>query len=296
MENLRSQLHASKNKRSGVGKLAICYKNDAKVGRTGAAVFLSCGERNKLISAHLPWIKLVVHRIAARLPRWIDCNDLLNTGILGLLDAASRFDARQKVQFKTYAELRIRGAIFDSLREMDWIPRSLRQKEKMLKRTSNELSQKLGREAEEKEMARALKMKTGEYQVLREEVRRASFGHFQYAVKAANNEKSEIESSDLIEFVPAGDDTNPHLICERAEMRRFIAGLIEVLPRKERLVLTLYYHEELSMKEIGSILGVNESRVSQLRQKALFLLRRRLLNVRPEMREPSSPHASARNS
>ncbi|MDD5544875.1 MAG: FliA/WhiG family RNA polymerase sigma factor [Acidobacteriia bacterium] len=255
-----------------------------------AAPLITRSERNKLVAAHLPWIRLVVHRMASRLPRWMDSNDLLNTGILGLLDAASRFDVRQKVQFKTYAELRIRGAIFDSLREMDWVPRSLRQKEKKWKKASGELAQKLGREAEEKEMAKALGMKTAEYQVFREEVRQVSFGHFQPAV---SNDKDGDEATDLLEFVPAGDQSNPHLICERSEMRRLVAGLIEALPRKERLVLTLYYYEQLSMKEIGSILGVNESRVSQLRQKALFLLRRRMLNSHPPIGTPSSLIASA---
>lgn len=218
-----------------------------------------------------------------RLPKWIDSNDLVNTGVIGLLDAASKYDLAHNVQFKTYAEVRIRGAILDSLRRLDWAPRSLRHKERLLERTTGELTKKLGRAAEDKEIARAMGLKLDGYQKMLDEVKGLNFGHFQPVI---SSEKESGESKELIEFVPAGEDSDPHLTCERSEWRQLLGGLIHSLPRKERIVVTLYYYEELSMKEIGSVLRVNESRVSQLRQKAMFLLRRRLKNAVPEMRNP----------
>ncbi|MBZ5552625.1 MAG: FliA/WhiG family RNA polymerase sigma factor [Acidobacteriia bacterium] len=239
-------------------------------------------QREQLVLTHLPLIRFIAHRIAMRLPKWIDSNDLINTGVLGLLDAASKYDVAHNVQFKTYAELRIRGAILDSLRRLDWAPRSLRQKERLLERTTGELSKKLGRAAEDREIAHALGLKLDGYQRMLDEVKGLNFGSFQPVV---TNDKDGGEAKDLIEFLPASENSDPHLICERSEWRRLLGGLINSLPRKERLVVALYYYEELSMKEIGTVLHVNESRVSQLRQKAMFLLRRRLKNSVPEMRQ-----------
>lgn len=215
-----------------------------------------------------------------RLPQWIDSKDLFNTGVLGLLDAASKYDPSHKVQFKTYAELRIRGEIIDSLRQMDWVPRSLRQKERQIENVRTRLTQKLCREPEEKEIASALGVKLEDYQRVRGEVRGVAFGHFQPVVAST---REGDESADLIEFVPADEGSSPHLLCERSEMRRIFGRLINTLPRKERLVVTLYYYEELSMKDISRLLHVNESRVSQLHHKAIFLLKRKLNSVAPEI-------------
>jgi RNA polymerase sigma factor FliA len=271
----------SKNGRSDVRNMTFRQNNIAQPFGRGVQIPKSRKQREQLVLTHLPLIRFIAHRIAMRLPKWIDSNDLINTGVLGLLDAASKFDSAFNVQFKTYAELRIRGAILDSLRRLDWAPRSLRQKERLLEHTTGELTKKLGREAEDREVARAMGLKLAGYQRMVNEVKGLSFGHFQPVV---NNETEGGEARDTIEFVPAGENTDPHLICERSEWRRVLGGLIGSLPRKERLVVSLYYYEELSMKEIGKVLHVNESRVSQLRNKAMFLLRRRLKNAVPEMR------------
>lgn len=233
-------------------------------------------QRELLVLKHLPLIRFIVHRMAVRLPRWIDSKDLINTGILGLLDAATKYDSSHNVLFKTYAELRIRGAILDSLRRLDWVPRSLRQKERTLERTRGELEKRLGREADEKEIAHAMGLKLREYRAMSEEVKSMSFGHFR---PAPANKETTTGAVDPIEFLPAGKESDPYLVCERSEMRRILGQLIDTLRGKERMVISLYYYEELSMKEIGSILHVNESRVSQLRQKAMFHLRRRLKNT-----------------
>lgn len=230
--------------------------------------------------SHLPLIRFIVHRIASRLPRWVDSNDLINTGVLGLLDAAAKYDSTRNVQFKTYAELRIRGAILDSLRQLDWAPRSLRQKEKMMERANDEVTKQLGRKAEDQEVAQAMGLQLDEYRKMVNEVKSVSFGQFKSVVATAEQQGAP---SDLLEFIPAEEDTNPHLICERSEMRQVLGKLIDGLPRKERLVVALYYYEDLSMKEIGRVLRVNESRVSQIRQKAMFLLRRRMKSAVPDL-------------
>lgn len=278
----RRELRTSKNERHGVNNMTFHKNHIRSFTPVTPQSLRSRKQREQLVLSHLPLIRFIVHRIAIRLPKWIDSNDLINTGVLGLLDAASKYDVAHNVQFKTYAELRIRGAILDSLRRLDWAPRSLRQKERLLQRTTGELSKKLGREAEDREIAHALGLKLDGYQRMLDEVKGLSFGSFQPVV---TNEKDGGEGKDLIEFLPASDSADPHLICERSEWRRLLGGLIASLPRKERLVVTLYYYEELSMKEIGTVLHVNESRVSQLRQKAMFLLRRRLKNSVPEMRQ-----------
>jgi RNA polymerase sigma factor for flagellar operon FliA len=277
----RRETRTSKNGRNGVRNMTFSHINIGMPSGRTPQFSKSRKQREQLVLAHLPLIRFIVYRIALRLPKWIDSNDLVNTGVLGLLDAASKFDSSHNVQFKTYAELRIRGAILDSLRRLDWAPRSLRQKERLLERTTGELTKKLGREVEDREVARALGLKLDGYQRMLDEVKGLTFGHFQPVI---NNEAEGGEARDLLEFVPAAENTDPHLICERSEWRRLLGGLISSLPRKERLVVTLYYYEELSMKEIGKVLHVNESRVSQLRHKAMFLLRRRMKNTIPEMR------------
>jgi RNA polymerase sigma factor for flagellar operon FliA len=277
----RNAPQLSRNRRVAV-KFATSRQTRNDIARLRIAPsFRSQRQKKQLIMRHLPLIKFVVHRIATRLPKSVDSNDLINTGVLGLIDAATKFDASHNVQFKTYAELRIRGAILDSLRQLDWAPRSLRQKGRLLERATSELTQRLGREAEDKEVASALGLKMDDFQKMRNDVKGISFGQFQ---SASSGEKDDGESRDLIEFVPADGSSNPHLTCERSEMRQLLGQLVGTLPRKERLVVALYYYEELSMKEIGSILLVNESRVSQLHQKAMFLLKRRMKNTLPELR------------
>jgi RNA polymerase sigma factor FliA len=277
----RRELQTSKNERHSVNNMTLRQDHIGSVTLGMPQILRSRKQREQLVLTHLPLIRFIAHRIAMRLPKWIDSNDLINTGVLGLLDAASKYDVAHNVQFKTYAELRIRGAILDSLRRSDWAPRSLRQKERLLERTTGELSKKLGRQAEDREIAHALGLKLVGYQRMLDEVKGLTFGSFQPVVM---NEKDGGEGKDLIEFLPASESSDPHLTCERSEWRRLLGGLINSLPRKERLVVTLYYYEELSMKEIGTVLHVNESRVSQLRQKAMFLLRKRLKNSVPEMR------------
>ena len=270
------RLLVSRNSRCPVRNRTIRQKSDGRSTKNYAPGLRFRKQREQLVVNHLPLIRLIVHRLASRLPKWIDSADLINTGVIGLMDAVTKFDVSHNVQFKTYAELRIRGAILDSLRNMDWAPRSWRQKERMIQQTTDELTQKLGRGAEDKEIAQAMGMGLRDYQKMLDEVKGVTFGNFQ---RPSRQEGSEDSMMDPIEFVPADEETSPHRICERSEMRGILGRFIDDLPEKERLVVSLYYYEELSMSEIGRILRVNESRVSQIHHKAMFSLRRRLKNV-----------------
>ncbi len=271
----------SKNGLSSVRKRTIRHIFDAPKKDGRSHLMRSKAARERLVATHLPLIRFIVHRMASRLPRFVEAGDLINTGVVGLFDAASRFDSSRRVQFKTFAELRIRGAILDSLRQMDWAPRSLRRKGRLMEETREKLSHQFGRNAEDQEMARAMGMNLSEYQRAADQVRSLSLGQFHVV---GSHENGDGEPTDVLEFVPADDAYSPHIICEKSEMRRRLAQIIDTLPKKERLVVALYYYEELSMKQIGCVLKVNESRVSQIMQKALFLLRRRLKNRIPEIR------------
>jgi RNA polymerase sigma factor for flagellar operon FliA len=192
-------------------------------------------------------------------------SDLTQAGIVGLLDAADKFDRTKGVQFRTYAELRIRGAILDSLRNLDWIPRSVRRLRRELQSAESRLQARLGRKATDDELASALEVSLVAIQKAQERVRRSEIAsqpteNFDRVVARAIDQSSP----------------NPQELLERGEIIAVLARAIEKLPARERLVLSLYYHEELTMKEVGSVLGVNESRVSQIHGKAVETLRRRL--------------------
>jgi len=232
-------------------------------------------DRERLVRETLPLVARVAGAIGARLPHSVEMSDLTQAGVLGLLDAAEKFDQAKGVRFRTYAELRIRGAILDSLRSLDWVPRSLRRQRRELMRAESRLEAKLGRKATDEELASEMQLSLPALEAAREQVRRvevASFG---------------AESFDRVAALAVDPRSpNPHELLERHEIESLLARAIENLPARERLVLTLYYHEELTMKEVGGILGVNESRVSQIHSKAVSKLRLRLrrdLRPRPSL-------------
>ena len=223
-------------------------------------------ERETLIVETLPLIKHIAHRVATKLPTSIEMRDLINAGVLGLLDAVDKFDPERNVKFKTYAEVRIRGAIIDSLRSLDWAPRSLRKKGKDLERTYADLSQKLGRPATDEEVSEAMGEDLANFHALLDQLHGLTIGSFE------NMGDSEDSGSN-----------DPYARFESNEITDLLGEAIEELPEKERLVLSLYYYEEFTMKEIGTLLGVNESRVSQLHTKATLRLRARLAKVVPNV-------------
>src|SRR6201997_1451091 len=233
-------------------------------------------ERDVLINETLPLIKHIAHRVATRLPANIEIRDLINAGVLGLLDAVEKFDPERNVKFKTYAEVRIRGAILDSLRNLDWAPRSLRKKSKDLERTYSDLTQKLGRPATDEEVSEAMGENMEDFHALVDQLHGLTIGSFE-------NLGDADDSENYINYYPDDGSNDPYAKFESNELTALLAEAIEDLPEKERLVLSLYYYEEFTMKEIGALLGVNESRVSQLHTKATLRLRTKLSKMVPDV-------------
>jgi len=235
-------------------------------------------ERDQLILEHLPQIKYIAQRISTKLPSHIELNDLVSAGVLGLLDAIEKFDPGRGVKFKTYAELRIKGAILDSLRNLDWAPRSLRKKSKDLERVYKDLEQKHGRPASDREVCEALGITLEEYYELIDQIKGLNLGSFQELASPDDDKNAE----PLVKYVPDSPQLDPFFVFHKSEIRDLLAGAIDTLPKKERLVVSLYYYDELTMKEIGKVLGVNESRVSQLHTKAMLRLRTKLRRVKDQ--------------
>lgn len=232
-------------------------------------------QRDELILEHLPQIKYIAQRISAKLPSHVELNDLVSAGILGLLDAIEKFDPNRGVKFKTYAELRIKGAILDSLRNLDWAPRSLRKKSKDLERVYRELEQRLGRPATDKEVCEAMEITLEEFYELVDQIKGLNLGSFQ----ELSSQDEDKNSEPLVKYVPDAPQMDPFFVFHKSEIQGILSTAIDTLPKKERLVVSLYYFDELTMKEIGKVLGVNESRVSQLHTKAMLRLRTKLRKV-----------------
>jgi RNA polymerase sigma factor FliA len=231
--------------------------------------------RDELILEHLPQIKYIAQRISAKLPSHVELNDLVSAGILGLLDAIEKFDPNRGVKFKTYAELRIKGAILDSLRNLDWAPRSLRKKSKDLERVYRELEQRLGRPATDKEVCEAMEISLEEFYELVDQIKGLNLGSFQ----ELSSQDEDKNSEPLVKYVPDAPQMDPFFVFHKSEIQAILSTAIDTLPKKERLVVSLYYFDEMTMKEIGKVLGVNESRVSQLHTKAMLRLRTKLRKV-----------------
>ncbi len=226
--------------------------------------------REQIIKDYVPLVKFVAHRIASRLPSHVELDDLINSGILGLMDAIEKFEPARNIKFKTYAELRVKGAILDGLRELDWVPRSLRRKKKDIEVAYHSLEQQMGRAATDEEVAAHLGVPLEELHKNLDELKGVTLGTF-----VEVGEDGEGES--LISFVPDPDAEDPHQTFQASEIKEILKDAMEVLPKKEKFVVQLYYFDELTMKEIGTLLNITESRVSQLHTKAMLRLRGKLL-------------------
>ncbi len=224
-------------------------------------------KNEELILKYAPLIKYIANRIAARLPMHIDIQDMINSGVLGLMDAIEKFDPEKGVKFETYAEYRIKGAILDSLRAMDWVPRSVRKVATMLDNTQSDLEKKLGRPATEEEVADAMDVEVDKLHKIVNRVSNVSMVSLERETKHNNNRTT------LLDKLMDEDMESPFERLDSEEMRSFLADTIERLPKKERVVISLYYYKELTMKEIGTILKLTESRVSQIHTKAVIRLR-----------------------
>jgi RNA polymerase sigma factor for flagellar operon FliA len=231
-------------------------------------------ERDLLLLEHLPTVRYLARRIHERLPQHVELDDLVSAGVVGLIDASSKFDHTKKVQFKSYAQFRIRGAILDSLRTLDWSPRELRRKGRAVEEAIRSVTQRVGRAPSEQEIAKEMELTLAEYQLLLGDLKGLEIG-------SLHMERSEDSGDEELAYIPGSPEDDPLFRCLKGEMKQRLAEAIDELPEKERMVLTLYYYEELTMKEIGLTLGVVESRVSQIHSSAVVRLRAALANLRP---------------
>src|SRR5437667_6893107 len=236
----------------------------------GCGGLLAVAERERVLMLQLPQVRYLARRIHERLPRHVPLEDLVHAGVVGLIDALGKFDQSKHVQFSSYAKFRIRGAILDSLRELDWSPRELRRKGRMLEETYSILSGKLGRAPNESEIARELGLELRELQSLLAELDGLELSSLR--VESPRDGKEE----DLTDRVSGAPEETPFLFCLRSEMKGLLSQAIGELAEKEQRVLSLYYYEELTMREVGEVLGIGESRVSQIHSLAMVRLRARL--------------------
>jgi len=223
-------------------------------------------ERDRLVLEHVGLVKALAHRLAQRLPSQVEMSDLVSVGVLGLIDAASRYRQSMGVPFDAFARRRVQGAMLDALRDLDWAPRSLRKMRRDLDSTIARLRHQLGREPEENELAAAMDLSGEAYTKVLEQLRTLELG----AVRQL--EATTPEGLSMLELC-IDPDEGPHAQLERTELKGYLARAIMELPERERQILALYYEEELTMAEIGQVIGVCESRVSQLRSLALSRLR-----------------------
>jgi RNA polymerase sigma factor for flagellar operon FliA len=240
-------------------------------GYRPAAVALN-GEQERVLMEHLPIVRFLARRIHERLPHHVDIEDLVSAGVVGLMDAFQKFDPEKKVQFRSYAQFRIRGAILDSLRMLDWSPRDLRRKGRAADAAVRILTARLGRAPGEAEIAAEMGLDLEQYQQLLGNLKGLEVG-------TLNAERNEDSGDEEIAYVPGRPEEDPLFHCLRGEMEDRLAEAIAHLPDRERLVMTLYYYEEMTMREIGLALGVVESRVSQVHASAVGHLRTALKDL-----------------
>lgn len=235
-------------------------------GAYATAPALSAAEREQLILEHLPQVRLIARRIHDRLPESVNLDDLVSTGVLGLIAAIDRFDPSQNVKLKTYAEYKIRGAILDSLRGLDWAPRQQRRRAKQIEAAIASAEQRLHRTPTEEEVAAELGQSIEEYHAWLVDSRGLSLG----SLEASSGDD---ENRDLLKFIADDRESGPSRLLERSELQKILAAAIEKMPEIEKTVLSLYYHEELTLREISRIVRLHESRISQLKTQAILRLR-----------------------
>lgn len=224
-------------------------------------------QKEELIKEYAPLIRFVAQKIAVRLPPNIDIDDLISAGAIGLMDAIDKWDPTRDNKFKTYAEFRIRGAILDELRSQDWIPRSVRDKSKALDRTITALESELGRSPTDEEISARLNMPIEEFHDLINQVRPVSLLSIDDQPSFSDSDKKSI-----VNLLEGAKSHNPFNQLNVKVVKDVVAKAIEDLPERQRLVLSLYYFEDLNLKEIGQVLRVTESRVSQLHAQAVLRL------------------------
>jgi RNA polymerase sigma factor for flagellar operon FliA len=232
----------------------------------GQTATITPEEREQLILEHMPQVRLIARRIHDRLPETVSLEDLVSTGVVGLISAIDRYDPSHGVKLKTYAEYKIRGAILDSLRGLDWAPRQQRRRSKLIELAISNLEQSLHRAPNEEEIAAELGIAVSEYRDWLTEIRGLNLGSLE-------SHPPDEDGRELLRFVADSEESWPSNLLERAELRRILAQAIARMPAIERTVLGLYFQEELTLREIASVIQLHESRVSQLKTQAIARLR-----------------------
>ena len=255
--------------------MTACVKSEktpvgVRAGRTTACVKIKGGssgqtakiaKRDRIVLEHLPLVKAIAVRVHENLPVHVDLDDLIHAGVLGLFDAATKYEADKNVAFSSYAKHRIKGAMLDSLRQLDWASRDLRRRHKQLEAVTRELSLALNRTPTEAEIADKLGVDLHRWRQTMIEMRNVGL----VSASTRSNEGDDLPAPDF----PSNPDTQPDNMCAREQMRSALTAAMQVLPERYKKVVVLYYTNEMTMKEIGGILGINESRVSQIHKSAL---------------------------
>jgi RNA polymerase sigma factor for flagellar operon FliA len=223
-------------------------------------------DRELLILEHMPQVRLIARRIHERLPESVNLDDLMSTGTIGLIAAIDRFDPTHRVKLKTYAEYKIRGAILDSLRGLDWAPRQQRKRTKQIEAAINAVEQYVHRAPTEEEIAKELGISVEQYHEWLVAVRGVNMGSLETV-------SPEGDGSSILKYISDDEENWPSRIVEKSELKRLLTSAIEKMPRTERTVISLYYHEELTLREIAKIVNLHESRISQLKSQAILRLR-----------------------
>ncbi|MFZ1942888.1 MAG: FliA/WhiG family RNA polymerase sigma factor [Acidobacteriaceae bacterium] len=225
--------------------------------------------RDQVLLENLPLVRMVAYHMLERLPQQVELDDLVSAGVVGLIDAYNKFDSSKEVLFRSYAAVRIRGAILDSLRGMDWAPREIRRKARETEEATQRLTRRLGRNPQQSEVAAELGMAFASFQKLLLTVKGLEIGSLQEPHRDGSVEEEMV-------FIEANPENDPLQRCMRSERAAKLSAVVAELPEREQRVLQMYYVEEMTLKEIGLVLGLVESRVSQIRTAVLQVLRARL--------------------
>ncbi|MFN2355060.1 MAG: FliA/WhiG family RNA polymerase sigma factor [Desulfopila sp.] len=228
-------------------------------------------DKSKLIRENLALVDILVGRMSTQVPAFMNRDDMRSAGMMGLIEAANKFDTSKNILFKTFAEYRIRGAIFDEMRKLDWFSRTLRDKQNRIGRTMALLENKLGRCPSDEEMAKELRLGLEEYQDMLGDVSHLGCVSLHETIDNSGEGRQFIDA-----LVDQRDNSSPVDIFENAELTSVLAEILKNLPEKEQLVISLYYYEELTQKEIAEVIGVSEGRISQLHSQALIHLKNKV--------------------
>lgn len=234
--------------------------------------------REEMILKYTPLIKYIAQRLAMRLPPHIAAEDLIGAGVIGLMDALDKFDPSKKVKFKTYAEIRIKGAMLDELRSLDWVSRSVRQKSAQLEKTLHLMEKKKGRAVEDEEVAQEMGLSLDDYYSMLNDVR----GVMLLDMERLRKKSPDLPEDELFEIPMEGEENQLHYFFNQMELRDVLAWAIKELTPNEKTVISLYYFEQLTLKEIGEVLGYTESRICQIHTKAILKLRSKLKNLKKD--------------